>query len=104
MELIEVAPGIDVERDILRQMSFKPIVDKPRPMNPLIFKPEPMGLEQLLLGLSLAERISYDQAPTPYSSTSKAFRPHRRRCRFGPARDGKPVQGDRPESSACSQL
>jgi propionate CoA-transferase len=31
-------------------------------MNPLIFKPEPMGLEQLLLGLSLAERISYDEA------------------------------------------
>jgi propionate CoA-transferase len=62
MELIEVAPGIDVERNILRQMSFKPIVSDPRPMNPLIFKPEPMGLEQLLLGLSLAERISYDEA------------------------------------------
>jgi propionate CoA-transferase len=62
MELIEVAPGIDVERDILRHMTFKPVVRDPRPMNPLIFKPEPMGLEQLLLGLSLAERISYDQA------------------------------------------
>jgi propionate CoA-transferase len=61
MELIEIAPGIDVERDILRQMSFRPIVRDPRPMNPLLFKPEPMGLEQLLLGLSLAERITYDQ-------------------------------------------
>ncbi len=61
MQLIEVAPGIDVERDILRHMKFKPIVKDPCPMNPLIFKPEPMGLEQLLLGLSLAERISYDQ-------------------------------------------
>jgi propionate CoA-transferase len=62
MELIEVAPGIDIERDILPHMSFKPIIDDPRPMNPSIFKPEPMGLEQLLLGLSLSERISYDQA------------------------------------------
>src|SRR5262249_36112503 len=62
MELIEVAPGIDVEKDILRQMSFKPVVTDPRPMNPLIFKPESIGLEQLLLALSLAERISYDQA------------------------------------------
>jgi propionate CoA-transferase len=61
MELIEVAPGIDIEKDILRQMSFKPVVNNPRPMNPLIFKPEPIGLEQQLLGLSLAERISYDQ-------------------------------------------
>jgi propionate CoA-transferase len=61
MELIEIAPGIDVEREILPHMSFKPVVRNPRPMNPLIFKPEPMGLEQLLLGLSLSERITYDQ-------------------------------------------
>jgi len=62
MELSEIAPGIDIEKDILRHMSFKPIVNDPATMNPLIFRPEPMGLEQLLLGLSLAERISYDQA------------------------------------------
>jgi propionate CoA-transferase len=62
MELIEIAPGIDVDRDILPHMDFKPIVRNPRPMNALIFKPEPMGLEQLLLGLSLSERISYDQS------------------------------------------
>src|SRR5262249_5954573 len=61
MELTEIAPGLDIEMDILGQMSFKPIVNDPRPMNPLIFRPEPMGLEQLLLGLSLAERITYDQ-------------------------------------------
>jgi propionate CoA-transferase len=61
MELIEIAPGVDPERDILPHMDFKPVVRDPRPMNPLIFKPEPMGLEQLLLGLSLSERISYDQ-------------------------------------------
>ena len=31
-------------------------------MDERIFRPEPMGLEQLLLGLSLADRITYDQA------------------------------------------
>src|SRR5215204_2640061 len=60
MELAEVAPGIDIERDILAHMGFTPIVDAPKPMDPRIFRPEVMGLEQALLGLSLAERISYD--------------------------------------------
>ena len=58
---MEIAPGIDPEKDILPHMGFRPIMRDPRPMNPLIFKPEPMGLEQLLLGLSLSERITYDQ-------------------------------------------
>ncbi|MFL5179044.1 MAG: acyl CoA:acetate/3-ketoacid CoA transferase [Microvirga sp.] len=60
MELAEVAPGIDIERDILAHMGFTPIVDAPTPMDPRIFRPEVMGLEQALLGLSLSERISYD--------------------------------------------
>ena len=61
VELIEIAPGIDPERDILPHMGFRPIISQPRIMNELIFRPEPMGLEQLLLGLSLSERITYDQ-------------------------------------------
>lgn len=32
LELIEVAPGIDLERDILGQMDFRPVVREPRPM------------------------------------------------------------------------
>jgi propionate CoA-transferase len=62
MELTEVAPGIDIGRDILAHMDFAPIVDKPREMDPRIFRDEPMQLEDTLLGLSLAERISYDAA------------------------------------------
>jgi len=62
MELTEVAPGIDIEKDILRHMQFKPIIDNPKPMDTRIFKAGPMGLEQELLGLSLAQRISYDEA------------------------------------------
>ncbi|MBV8322582.1 MAG: acyl CoA:acetate/3-ketoacid CoA transferase, partial [Hyphomicrobiales bacterium] len=63
LELIEVAPGIEIERDILKQMRFKPVIARePKPMDDRIFRPEPMGLEQLLLGLSLADRITYDQS------------------------------------------
>ena len=61
MELVEVAPGIDIERDILAHMGFKPIVNDPQSMDPRILLVEIMGLEQLLLGLSLVERISYDR-------------------------------------------
>jgi len=43
MELIEIAPGIDIEKDILQHMSFKPLINNPRPMDARIFKPEPMG-------------------------------------------------------------
>jgi propionate CoA-transferase len=60
MELIEVAPGIDIERDILAQMDFTPIVRSPVGMNPLIFRPEAMNLDRILLGRTLPERISYD--------------------------------------------
>ena len=62
VELVEVAPGIDVERDILAQMDFEPIVRKPAPMDPRIFRNEPMLLDETLLGLGMAERVSYDAA------------------------------------------
>ncbi|ACA15336.1 coenzyme A transferase [Methylobacterium sp. 4-46] len=60
MELIEVAPGIDIERDILAHLGFAPLVDAPRTMDPRIFRDGAMGLERDLLGLTLAERISYN--------------------------------------------
>jgi len=60
--LIEVAPGIDVERDILDHMDFSPIIREPVPMDSRIFRDEPMSLEADLLNLDLQERISYDAA------------------------------------------
>ncbi len=60
MELVEVAPGIDIERDILAHMGFEPIVDRPSAMDPRIFRNEPMHLEETLLGLGMAQRITYD--------------------------------------------
>ncbi len=58
--LTEVAPGIDIERDILAHMDFTPIIREPVIMDSRIFRHEPMMLEADLLNLDLPERISYD--------------------------------------------
>jgi propionate CoA-transferase len=60
VELIEVAPGIDIDRDILGQMDFRPLIRNVRPMDVRIFRNGPMGLDHMLLGRSLADRIVYD--------------------------------------------
>ena len=45
LELIEIAPGIDLERDIFGQMEFRPDVAADlKETDPRIFRPEPMGL------------------------------------------------------------
>jgi propionate CoA-transferase len=60
MELIEVAPGVDIDRDILARMDFTPVIGgDPRPMDPRIFREEPMGLDDDLLSLPLDERLTY---------------------------------------------
>jgi propionate CoA-transferase len=61
LELREVAPGIDIERDILAHMAFEPVIRSIAPMDPRIFRPGPMGLEAELVGrMDLASRVSYD--------------------------------------------
>jgi propionate CoA-transferase len=60
LALIEVAPGIDIERDILAHMDFKPVIGEPDVMDLRIFRPEPMGLDTDLLNLDLPDRITYD--------------------------------------------
>jgi len=62
MELIEIAPGIDPEKDILPWMDFKPIVKKDSLplMDERIFREEPMGLREHLLTLHLEDRLTYD--------------------------------------------
>jgi len=45
MELIEIAPGIDIDKDILAQMDFRPIVRNTlRLMDERIFRDAAMGL------------------------------------------------------------
>lgn len=60
LELIEVAPGIDIEKHILAHMDFKPIINKPMPMDRRIFLDDPMDLMSELMNLKLSERIKYD--------------------------------------------
>ena len=60
LALIEVAPGIDVERDILAHMDFKPIIGEYGIMDPRIFSSEPMELAAELLNMSLPDRVTYD--------------------------------------------
>jgi len=73
LELIEVAPGIDIERDILAHMAFKPHIHAPVTMNTAIFRDEPMGLLADLLNETLKERISYDPASNVLSINLKAW-------------------------------
>ncbi len=60
LALAEVAPGVDAERDILRQLPFDPVGDAPEPMDPAIFQPEPMGLRDRLLDIHMEDRLSYE--------------------------------------------
>lgn len=45
LRLIEVAPGIDIQKQILALLPFPVRVDEPRLMDPRIFRPERMGLK-----------------------------------------------------------
>ncbi len=61
MELLEVAPGVDIDKDILPHMDFKPVINgTPALMDARIFLLEPMGLKENLFALPLAKRLVYD--------------------------------------------
>jgi propionate CoA-transferase len=62
LELTEVAPGIDIERDIIQKMPFVPQMNDPVEMDASIFRPEPMGLRDRFLDIHIGDRISYDIA------------------------------------------
>ena len=63
LELLEVAPGLDLERDILAAMAFRPVIERdPAPMEAALFVEATMGLRARLLMLPLADRFTYDAA------------------------------------------
>ncbi|HHV71970.1 MAG TPA: acyl CoA:acetate/3-ketoacid CoA transferase [Clostridia bacterium] len=50
MVLIEIAPGVDLEKDVLAQVDFKvKVADDIKLMDERIFRPEPMGLKEEIL-------------------------------------------------------
>lgn len=62
LELVEVAPGIDIERDILRLMDFKPLIPRdPLVMDARIFREGLMDLRESLLTIPLDQRFTLDE-------------------------------------------
>ena len=61
LQLIEIAPGIDLEKDVLAHVGFTPIIDgEPKLMDTRIFRDEPMGLKDDLLTVPVEARFIYD--------------------------------------------
>ena len=45
IEIVELAPGVDLEKDVLARIGFPVRVPAPpRPMDPRLFRAEPMGI------------------------------------------------------------
>jgi propionate CoA-transferase len=67
LELVEIAPGIDLQRDILDRMEFMPIMrGEPKLMDSRIFTEEPMAIRAEMLEMPLAERLGYDAGPNMF--------------------------------------
>ncbi|MDK1017744.1 MAG: CoA-transferase [Actinomycetota bacterium] len=60
--LTEVAPGVDIDRDILDLLPFTPTVDSPRLMDPSIFASGRIGLRNRMLELNVRDRLTYDRS------------------------------------------
>ena len=104
LALIEVAPGIDIERDILAHMGFKPIIGEPDVMDLRIFRPEPMGLETHLLNLDLPDRITYDpQRNVLFLNLECCHQGQRRHRRAAPSVGGS-MQENRQAGRRVHQL
>jgi propionate CoA-transferase len=51
IEVVEIAPGVDLERDVLGRIGFPVRVPAPpRPMDGRLFRPEPMGIRDEFRG------------------------------------------------------
>ncbi len=62
LQLTEIAPGVDLDRDILAKMDFRPLMPTPpQLMDPRIFAAGPMDLREQLLSIPLDQRFTYDE-------------------------------------------
>ena len=59
LELTEIAPGIDIEKDVLDLLPFKPIIKEPKPMLSALFRTELIGLRDRISDIRIEDRISY---------------------------------------------
>jgi propionate CoA-transferase len=62
LELIEIAPGIELERDVLAHMDFMPTISPQlRLMDTALFSDDTIGLRERLLATPLAQRCELDR-------------------------------------------
>ncbi|MEM7069310.1 MAG: acyl CoA:acetate/3-ketoacid CoA transferase [Pseudomonadota bacterium] len=61
LKLSEIAPGIDLQKDILEQMDFVPIIDEPKLMDERLFHQARIKLRGQLLDVPMTDRIYYDR-------------------------------------------
>jgi propionate CoA-transferase len=60
IELTEIAPGVDIERDVLAQMEFRPVQNgAPKLMEAAIFRDGKMGLRERMLAIPLSRRFAF---------------------------------------------
>ncbi len=76
LELVEVAPGIDIDRDILARMEFRPIVRSPVLMDKRIFSTGPMGLRDRLLRMPIEQRFTYHPGDNMFFVDLEGHRVH----------------------------
>jgi propionate CoA-transferase len=76
LELVEVAPGIDIDRDILARMEFRPIVRNPMLMDKRIFSTGPMGLRDQLLRMPIEQRFTYHPGDNLFFVNLEGHRVH----------------------------
>jgi len=62
LELIEIAAGIDLEKDILNQMEFRPVIRETRLMDPRLFHESVMEFRNEFLLKELKTRVGFDEA------------------------------------------
>jgi propionate CoA-transferase len=55
-----VAEGVDLEREVLAHLPFRPSMEGLKRMDPAIFLEGPMGLRERMLDIRIEERLSYD--------------------------------------------
>jgi len=60
IELTEIAPGVDLDRDVLGQMDFRPVMNgAPKLMDAAIFREGKMGLRERMLAIPFSRRFAF---------------------------------------------
>jgi len=62
LELVELAPGVDLQRQVLDLLPFRPAMLNVRPMDAAIFRAESMGLRDRMVDIHIEDRLRYDPA------------------------------------------